>query len=164
MKRISKAFCVLFLTTIPAALSAQEKSLSYDKSLDASEKNLQEEGIWAPDEIDRAATLPEANEKGLGDLDEPSIHEYRIKTTKGELILSQKWDAACSEQLCETRAILVSPTGKRITLTTDMMPQFALEKSGDTFKSLNAQQVFLSPDEKNLEFHTESGIYEVPLY
>jgi hypothetical protein len=154
------------ISFFPAGLLlAQEKALSYSKSLSASAKDVAQEEIWAPDDIVTQSSVETPGEKALDAAAPPSIHEYRIPFKDGTLIVSQKWDIACGPKTCETRAVYEDPDGKMNVLNTDQAPQFPLEKTAGGFKekSLDQKFVFLSPDQKNLEFRWDEGIYEFPL-
>jgi hypothetical protein len=97
-----------------------------------------------------------------------SIHEYEMRTSRGDLLVSQIWNDDCSSSTCPTRLVRIGSGGRRTVLVEDMMhqvippndPRFAdLSKSGPA--AAFAQHPFLlSADGKTLvngDFKFELG-------
>jgi hypothetical protein len=97
-----------------------------------------------------------------------TIHEYEMRTTRGDLLVSQIWNEDCSSSTCPTRLVRIGPGTKRTVLVDDMMhqvippndPRFAgLSKTGPV--AAFAQHPFLlSADGKTLlngDFKFELG-------
>lgn len=97
-----------------------------------------------------------------------TIHEYELRSPKGDLLVSQIWNDDCSSSTCPTRLVRIEPGGRRKVLVDDMMhqvippsdPRFAgLSKAGP--QAAFAEHPFLlSGDGKTLvngDFKFEVG-------
>lgn len=97
-----------------------------------------------------------------------TIHEYELRSGKGDLLVSQIWNDDCSSSTCPTRLVRIGPNGRRTVLVDDMMhqvippndPRFAgLSKAGP--QAAFAEHPFvLSADGKTLvngDFKFEVG-------
>jgi hypothetical protein len=52
-----------------------------------------------------------------------TIHEYEMRTARGDLLISQIWNDDCSSSTCPTRLVRIGPGTKRSVLVDDMMHQ-----------------------------------------
>ncbi|ASP66426.1 hypothetical protein [Sinorhizobium meliloti] len=133
-----------------------QEPFTYLKSLEAPDRDP--DGIWSPDEIEKPSSM-QTGTKSLGAVAEPTVHEFVRDTPDGKLIVSQKWDAACSLQLCETRVVLVKPDGsKEVKVQGEMMPQLDLQRTDGRFKDISVTpQLQLSGDGKSLIFSEDQN-------
>ncbi|MBN9499666.1 MAG: hypothetical protein J0H39_23180 [Alphaproteobacteria bacterium] len=52
-----------------------------------------------------------------------TIHEYQLRTSQGDWLISQIWNEDCSSGTCPTRLVQIGPDGHRAILVDDMMHQ-----------------------------------------
>ena len=97
-----------------------------------------------------------------------TIHEYELRSAKGDLLVSQVWNDDCSSSTCPTRLVRLGAGGQRTVLVDDMMhqvippndPRFAgLTKTGPA-AAFAEHPFLLSADGKTLvngDFKFEVG-------
>jgi hypothetical protein len=97
-----------------------------------------------------------------------TIHEYELRSARGDLLVSQVWNDDCSSSTCPTRLVRIGPNGRRTVLVDDMMhqvippndPRFAgLTKTGPA-AAFAEHPFLLSADGKTLvngDFKFEVG-------
>jgi len=90
-------------------LSAAEMNFAYKTSYRNVEKDP--DGIWT------------GNDLAIGPKGTVTIHEYVLRTPKGELIISQIWNEDCSSGTCPTRLVRIGADGRRTVLVSDLMHQ-----------------------------------------
>lgn len=89
--------------------SAAEMSFAYKNSYRNVAKDP--DGIWT------------GNDLAIGPKGTVTIHEFVLRTPKGELIVSQIWNEDCSSGTCPTRLVRVDSDGRRTVLVADLMHQ-----------------------------------------
>lgn len=143
-----------FVDGVPAPV---EKSMA-DKSLG---NKLDPLGAWKESDVE----LPEAT-KGLAGGAGASVHNLAIKTAEGQLIVSQLWDASCTNTDCPTQVYLLKDDGTRVEkLAPMMLPQIIPPEGSEATKGLSPEHtnpsIFLNPDGKSITAVTNKGNKQV---
>lgn len=133
--------------------SAAEINFAYKTSY----RNIAKDpdGIWT------------GNDLAIGPKGTVTIHEYALRTPKGELIVSQIWNEDCSSGACPTRLVRVGADGRRTVLVTDLMhqivppddPRFADLAANKTLTQFAQHPFSLSEDGMTLV----NGDYKFPI-
>ena len=143
-----------FVDGVPAPV---EKSMA-DKNLG---NKLDPLGAWNESDVE----LPETT-KSLAGGAGASVHNLAIKTAEGQLIVSQLWDASCSNTDCPTQVYLLKDDGTRVQkLAPMMLPQIIPEGGSNATKGLPAEHtnpsIFLNTDGKSITAITNKGKKQV---
>lgn len=142
----NKTICLLatVVSLLAAPAVAADSSFNYKTSY----RNVKQdpEKIWTGDAL------------ALGASGTVTIHEYELRTSRGDFLVSQIWNDDCSSGSCPTRLVRVAPHQPPVVLVDDMMhqivppddPRFA-GMTGNAAQAAFAQHPFvLANDGKTL--------------
>lgn len=142
----SRMICLLAATALVGAVPAAAADAAFSYKTSYRNVTQDPDKVWTGDAL------------AAGSSGTVTIHEYELRTPRGDFLISQIWNDDCTSGTCPTRLVRVAPHQQPTVLVDDMMhqilppddPRFAA-MAADKAQAAFAQRPFaLTDDGKTL--------------
>ncbi|GLI95997.1 MAG: hypothetical protein EKK31_10270 [Hyphomicrobiales bacterium] len=142
----SRMICLLAATALVGAVPAAAADAAFRYKTSYRNVTQDPDKVWTGDAL------------AAGSSGTVTIHEYELRTPRGDFLISQIWNDDCTSGTCPTRLVRVAPHQQPTVLVDDMMhqivppddPRFAA-MAADQAQAAFAQRPFaLTDDGKTL--------------